>query len=94
MIEFPKQTVDIVIEGAYLILRPCPVLYLVYLFDDVRGDLLAPSLTFIEVVYLTNVPQTTGTFIVLPVHESTFHRPPTIEHTLSLLAISSHLKEN
>lgn len=94
MIELSEQTIDIIVEGAYFVFRTSSVLNLVDFFDDVSGDLFAPSFAFVEVVDLSDVTQSTRSFVVFSVDESTFHGPPTIQHALCFLAVSCHLKEN
>jgi hypothetical protein len=92
MIKLAKEAIDLVIKGANLVFGSGPVLDFLDFVNDVAGDLLSPLFAFVKVVDFPDVPQTTGPFLLLFVHKGPFHRPPPVQHSLSLFAISGHFK--
>lgn len=90
IVKLPEQSIDIIIQCSNFILGPCSVLNLLYFFDDISSDLLPPSLALIKISDLPDMPDPLGSLIVLLVDEGALHRPPPVQHSLCLLAVSCH----
>ena len=90
IVQLPQQPVNLIIQSSDLILRSSPVLDLLDFLYNVRSDLLAPSLTFVEIRDITDLAETFRTLVILTVYQGAFHRPPTIQHALGFLAVAGH----
>ena len=90
IVKLPQQLVDIVIERSNFVLGPGSILYLFHFFDDVGSDLLAPLLALVDIRNLSDVANALGTLVVLFVDQGAFHRPPSVQHTLSFFAVTGH----
>jgi hypothetical protein len=55
VVKLSEEAIDVIVEGTYLIFWSCSVLYFVYFFDDMGGNLFAPSFAFVEIVDLSDM---------------------------------------
>ena len=78
MIKLSQESIDLIIESSDLILGPCSVLNLLDFIDDIGCNLLSPFLAFVQIVYFSDVPQTSWTLFLLLINKSPLHGPPSV----------------
>ena len=56
MVEFPQESIDIIIDGSYLVLWSRSILNFLNFFYDFVGDLFPPFLTLQQIIDFSNMP--------------------------------------